>query len=389
LRPERKGADFVDRLVLGRLDRYVLAQLLRVFGFFSLVLVAVYWVNRAALLFGHLIRDGQPVRVFVELTALGLPFLIQAVLPVSSFVAAVYVALGLIRSSEITVMQAAGLSPWRLLQPVLVFGLAVTGFQLVLTNLLVPQSQHQLAIRQGEIARDLTASLLQPGTFMHPAEGLTVFIAEITPEGALRGLHVADRRESSVNVDYSARMALLVPERTGPKLVMIDGFAQIVTSQPGQPPQLSVARFSDFTLDLAVFEAAEARARGLHEVPTGELWRAGPELSAETGASPTRLRHERITRLLDPAMAAGAAILGYALLLGGGFTRLGLWRPVIGGVIVMALTQGVGNAISAQSMRHDWAIWATPLPLFLVVGVGLSALALSVRRRRPARGAAR
>ncbi|MEO6300594.1 MAG: LPS export ABC transporter permease LptF, partial [Paracoccaceae bacterium] len=42
-----------------RFDRYLLSQLLTMFGFFALVLVGVYWINRAVGLFDQLIGDGQ------------------------------------------------------------------------------------------------------------------------------------------------------------------------------------------------------------------------------------------------------------------------------------------------------------------------------------------
>ena len=32
---------------MGRYDRYILSQLVVMFGFFSLVLISVYWVNEA------------------------------------------------------------------------------------------------------------------------------------------------------------------------------------------------------------------------------------------------------------------------------------------------------------------------------------------------------
>ena len=87
-----------------RLDRYILAQLLWVFGFFSLVLVSVYWVNKAVSLFDRLISDGQPMSVFLEFTALSLPMLIRTVLPISAFVATLQVTLGLLRNSEVAVV---------------------------------------------------------------------------------------------------------------------------------------------------------------------------------------------------------------------------------------------------------------------------------------------
>ena len=61
---------------MARIDRYLLQQLLSVFGFFGLVLVLVYWVNRAVVLFDQLIADGQSTAVFFELTVLSLPKII-------------------------------------------------------------------------------------------------------------------------------------------------------------------------------------------------------------------------------------------------------------------------------------------------------------------------
>ncbi|MGI9390181.1 MAG: LPS export ABC transporter permease LptF, partial [Boseongicola sp.] len=50
---------------MGKFDKYLLAQLLWLFGFFALVLVLVYWVNRAVILFDQLIANGQSAAVFV------------------------------------------------------------------------------------------------------------------------------------------------------------------------------------------------------------------------------------------------------------------------------------------------------------------------------------
>ncbi|MCU0903725.1 MAG: LptF/LptG family permease, partial [Tabrizicola sp.] len=58
---------------VSRFDRYLLSQFLALFGFFALVLVAVYWVNRAVGLFDQLIGDGQSALVFLEFSILTLP----------------------------------------------------------------------------------------------------------------------------------------------------------------------------------------------------------------------------------------------------------------------------------------------------------------------------
>ena len=146
----------------------MLSQLLVMFGFFALVLVALFWINRAVVLFDRLIGDGQSALVFLEFTALGLPKLIVTVLPIATFAASVYVTNRMSGESELTVLQAAGSGPWRLARPVFVFGFCVGLMMTALSHFLVPMAQGQLHQREAESPPNLTAQLLTEGTFLHP-----------------------------------------------------------------------------------------------------------------------------------------------------------------------------------------------------------------------------
>jgi len=363
-----------------RLDRYILAQLLWVFGFFSLVLVSVYWVNRAVRLFDQLISDGQPISVFLEFTALSLPILIRTVLPISAFVAATYVTLGLMRSSEITVLQAAGISPLRLARPVVVFGLIVSAFLIVLMHFLIPEARNQLSRRQAEVAQNLTASLLQDGVFQHPAEGITFFITQITPEGAMRGIYLSDARNQLQRIDYTARTALIVPEASGPKLVMIDGQAQIRDTRTGR---LSVTGFGDFTYDLSSLAGPAGRGRSVQELPSSALMNPTPDLLEETRATEAQFRFELASRFVDGFSAVAAALIGFASLMAGGFSRLGFWKEIVLAVALMAAVQTLSNAVAGTAMRSVSLAWLGAVPLVLAVGAALALIGWAMRTRRP------
>ncbi len=362
-----------------RLDRYILAQLLWVFGFFSLVLVSVYWVNKAVRLFDQLISDGQPMTVFLEFTALSLPLLIRTVLPISAFVAATYVTLTLLRNSEIAVAQAAGISPMRLARPVLVFGLIVAAFLVVLMNFIVPEARAELTRRQAEVARNITASLLQDGVFQHPAEGITFFISEITPDGTMRGIYLSDARSQLQRIDYTARTALIVPEASGPKLVMIDGQAQIRDQRSGR---LSVTGFDDFTYDLSAFVGPAGRGRSVQELPTLVLAAPTPALMAETRASAAQFRFELVSRFVDAFAAVAAALIGFAALIAGGFSRLGFWREVLLAVVLMSVVQILSNALAGPAMHSVALAWLGAVPLALAVAAALGLIGWASHRRR-------
>ena len=115
-------------------DRYLLSQLLTLFGFFSLVLVAVYWINRALLLFDRLIQNGHSAAVFLEFSALALPNVIRVVLPIAAFAAAVYATNRMRGDSELVVIQASGISPLRGARAVAGFGVIAGAVTMILTQ---------------------------------------------------------------------------------------------------------------------------------------------------------------------------------------------------------------------------------------------------------------
>ncbi|SEM77050.1 lipopolysaccharide export system permease protein [Gemmobacter aquatilis] len=372
---------------MSRFDRYLLSHLLALFGFFSLVLVAIYWVNRAVSLFDELIGDGQSALVFLEFSMLTLPNVIRLVLPISAFAATVYGINRLTADSELVVMQATGFSPFRLARPVLYFGLCVALMMIVLMNVLVPASRAALATRSAEIAENVTARYLSDGEFLHPAEGITLFIRRITDQGELHDLFLADDRKPEARRTYTAARALLVRGDAGPKLIMFDGMVQALDGSA----RLAVTRFDDFTYDLgALLGETVLPGRSVDELSTPELFSATPALIAETGKSRATFLAEAHARIAVPFLGLASALLGFAALLVGSFSRFGLWRQIVGAVLLLILVQLISTAASgaAQRVNHGWALaYVAPLAGLALAG-GLLWLAQRPRRlrRTPADG---
>ncbi len=366
---------------MSRFDRYLMSQLLSLFGFFALVLVAVYWVNRAVGLFDQLIGDGQSALVFLEFSILTLPNAIRLVLPIAAFAATVYVVNRLMQESELVVMQATGFSAFRLARPVLYFGLCVMVMHAVLSNILVPASQRILGERSAEISQNVTARFLTAGKFMHPSKRITLYIREITPTGELLDLFLADERAEGSRSVHTARKAFLVRGDVAPKLVMVDGSTQSLSRKDGR---LAVTRFSDFTLDLAGLVQVNGAAQiGLNALPTPVLLEASPEAQELTGASRAQFLEEAHTRLAGPLMSVAAPLIGFAALMLGSFSRFGLWRQVGLSVLLligmqMVWTWGGSTAIASPTA---WpAVYLGPI-LGVAVAVGLLWLAQRPRRR--------
>ncbi|MFM7655478.1 MAG: LPS export ABC transporter permease LptF [Paracoccaceae bacterium] len=367
-----------------RFDRYLLTQLLAVFGFFALVLVLVYWVNRAVGLFDQLIGDGQTALVFLEFSVLTLPNVIRVVLPIAAFAAAVFVANRLMQDSELVVMQATGFSAFRLARPVVIFGLIVAGALLVLSHVLVPASREAIILRYAEIGQNVSSRFLTDGQFTHPAPGLTLYVRELAPSGELLDLFLTDARDPGRTTTYSAQKALFARTDSGPKLLMVNGLVQQIDDETRR---LSLTRFADFTYDLAgLIPEVSPGKRNIDAMSTVELLAASPEDLAETGATRAAFLYDGHNRFAQPFLAVGAAMIGFAALLMGSFSRFGLWRQVVVAIVLLVMVQAVSSVATRMGLRSErgW-IWAYAAPLFgITLGVGL--LWWSQRPRRVGTG---
>lgn len=369
---------------VSRIDRYLLVQLLSVFAFFTLVLVSVYWVNRAARLFDALIGDGQSFWVFLELSVLTLPNVIRVVLPLSAFAAAVYVAIRLTRDNEMVVLQGTGLSYLRMLRPVVIFGLLVALMLAALMHVLMPLSRAQLAERQVQIAENIAARLLRAGEFLEPADGIVVFLREVTPEGKLIDIFLADSRAPGVRVEYNAATALLVPGPQGPVLVMFDGVALI---HQGATNRLTTIAFDDLSYDVGALIGPAGRGSDARELPTGFLREADAELLSEMGLTLAEARFELASRNAQPLLSVVTSLIGFAAVFLGQFSRLGAWRQVLGAIVALVLIQLVGNAAAGMALRDAARAGLAFVPVGLGVLVVAAMLAWASLPRKGRQGA--
>ncbi len=356
---------------MSRFDRYILSQLLTLFGFFALILVSVYWVNRAVVLFDQLIASGQNVSVFLELSALTLPNVIRLVLPLSAFAATIYVTNRLSSESELTVMQATGFSPWRLARPVAVFG-TIAGVMLsALTHFLVPASLAELTVRQKEITENVTARLLTDGSFLHPADGVTFYIREITPDGVLRDVFLADRRASARATAYTATEAYLVQDETGPKLVMVNGLAQLYV--PGTN-QLMTTNFADFSYDISAMIDPQSETKlSVKHLPTWQIVPGLSDVALELDDTLGRVTQELHARFAEPVTCIVFSLIGFAMLIFGGFSRFGVWRQILSAFVILVFLESLKNVVSDPVRQNAdmWPLIYLPSALGLLIALAL------------------
>lgn len=371
------------------IDRYIYTQLLTLFVFFSLVLVSVYWVNRAVGLFDQLITGGQSAQVFFEFTTLALPTVIAAVLPVSALIATIYGINRLSADSELVIGQTSGLSPWALARPIVLFSLTVFLITSVFLHLLKPAAVARLADRSTVIAKDITSQLLQAGQFIHPGGGVTVYVREITERGELKGLLLDDRRTGTSSTLYVAESAVLVETEDAPRLIMFNGAAQTLEINKQNLTNLA---FDDFTYDLTALTPDVDRDSSLEELSTARLFEASHGATIGPVAGLTATRYNLHIRFADPLFTAALPLLALGVMMIGGFSRFGLWRQIVCVVIVTICAHMLSGYVKSALLQdaEKWAWLYLPAMIPFLVGIGALAWASGTQQRgmRPRQGLA-
>ena len=192
------------------------------------------------------------------------------------------------------------------------------------------------------------------GQFIEPASGITVYIREISPAGELRDLFLSDLRDPETEVTYTASKAFLVRNDDTAQLVMVDGLAQTLRRDTGR---LFTTSFDDFAYNISdLIGTAQPDGRTSRELMTWELLAPDAALEAETGKSAAQLIAEGHDRFGQSLLATVGALLGFATLMVGGFSRFGVWRQIVAAVFLIIVIKAL-ETVGLNAARTNPRLW--------------------------------
>ncbi|MEQ8354127.1 MAG: LPS export ABC transporter permease LptF [Kiloniellaceae bacterium] len=361
------------------ITRYILAQLVMATIFVTLALTFAIWLTQSLRLIDYIVNRGLPASTFLTFVGLLLPSFLGVVLPVATFVAALFVYHKLTMDSEMVVMRAAGLSQMQLARPAIILGVMVTLVVYAISLYLLPVSFRNFKDLQNTFRSDLSTVLLQEGVFTALTDEITVYVRQRSADGELRGILVHDNREPGKPVTMMAERGALVPSEAGPRVVMENGNRQEVEPGTGR---FSLLYFDRYTVELSDFgEAAKVRWREPKERFLGELLFPGSDRRDQ------RYRQELIAeghqRLVSPLYTLVFVLIGMAALLAGEFNRRGQAKRVLAAIACVAALEGVSLALQDFATRSMAAVPMMYAAVALAVG-----LSLFVLLHRPGRRAA-
>ena len=255
--------------LITRLDRYIFRQL--AFALIAVTggLTALVWLIQSLRFVELVVNHGLSLVVFVELTGLLIPSFVAVILPITTFVVVQFVYQRLAGDREITVMRAAGLSPFALSRPALALAVLAVVCGYALTLWIVPASLTSFRQFQWEIRNRMAAFLLQEGVFTQVSDDLTVYVRSRDPDGTLRGILVDDGRDKTAHATILAESGRLTEGPNGPRVLLVSGSRQEIDHQTGR---LNVLTFGQNEIDLTDNQGtANERLRDMTEMSLGEL----------------------------------------------------------------------------------------------------------------------
>lgn len=336
------------------ISRYILRQLFEATVFITIVLACTIWLTQSLRFVELIINRGLSLGAFLYLTSLLLPSFLIIILPVALACAVLYVYNKLIIDSELVVLRSAGLNQWRLAEPALIMGVAVSIVCYSLSLYFLPASFRQFKDLESSIRNDYSAVFLREGMFNTVSEGFTVYIRARNSSGELLGILVHDSRVPNRPVTMMAERGAILATEDGPRVLLVEGNRQEVERQTGK---LSLLYFDRYTVDLSqLTKSNENRWREPPERFLHELFY--PDLSDSNNQHYQKnLRAEGHQRLVAPLYPIVYALIAVAAMLSGQFDRRGQTRRIAIAVGIVAIAQTAQIGLSNLSVKLPPAIF--------------------------------
>lgn len=357
------------------IDRYLMREILPPFlmalGVFTFLMAVRPMLEQAQTLFAKGVA--LPTIGFMLLTLM--PQAFGVTIPMA-FITGVLMALGRLSGDrESVAFLACGVSPLRLLRPVLMLAAVAGALNMYLLVKLVPDANQRFREVTYQLIRQLGENDIRPGVFFEGFPGKVIRIQENRPGGGWTGVMLADTSQPGRPAITMAAQGFLDVDQDR-RLVSIVLPGESVRYVPGENGEYDTSRATDlrFNIDPAsVFGTGDMMpSRGRAELSIADLRRVEAEKIA-AGVSPHPEVMHRHQMFSFPVACLVFALIGVAIGLHtrkegklGGFT-LGL------GVIL--LYYGVMSLFESMTKGGDFpAAWARWMPNIVVALIGILAL---------------
>ena len=297
------------------IDRYVIREIIPPFLLALLVFTFILIIPFIIDLAEDMIAKGVPAGTILNLAGTLLPQALALTIPMALLIG-LLVGLGRLSADrEFVVMMACGISPYRLLHPILVFSVICWGLTSWVMLKSMPDSNQRFREISTELAMSRAEGEVRPRVFFEDFPNIVLYVQEVPNNGqGWRNVLAADTSNPSAPVIFLARSGRMIVDRQARTIEMVLEEGTRHSTKLEDPSAYEVLRFERTILSLnpeSVFPRT-GPARGERELRVEELQARAIELQVQ-GISPHRPIMEIHKKFSVPMACFVFAILGLAL----------------------------------------------------------------------------
>jgi lipopolysaccharide export system permease protein len=353
---------------MGSIDNYIFRTTLASFAVVLVSLTGVIWITQALRGIDLMTSQGQTILTFLGITSLVIPALVLIIAPIALMIAISHTLNKLATDSEIIVMNAAGLSPFRLFRPFVYATCVVALMVAFIAAYLAPDGMRRIKLWDADITADVLTNILQPGRFAQLDQNLTVRIRERRPGGLLAGVFIDDRRDPKERVSIVADHGTVMKNESGSFLILEDGNLERLEADKRDPAMVAFGRYA---FDMSKFSNHDqAVALGIRERYLWELLYPDPD-DPIYKQLPGQFRAELHDRFMSPIYPFAFAALTFAFLGTPRTTRQSRNFSIGGSILAVFGLRMIGFACSVMAVKSAFAPLIQYLMLFAAIGAGI------------------
>lgn len=364
-----------------RLERYLFRNLLVATLYSTAGLTVTIWLTQSLRLIEIVVEAGAPLRLFLWLLLLTVPTFLGIVLPIALVGAVLFTYNRLTMDSELVVMHAAGVGPFRLARPALVMAAGVMGIVFVLNVWLTPAAHRELVRLEYAVKNNYSQLFLREGVFNELGDRLSVYVRNRDRDGDLHGVLIHDARVPGKAVTIMGERAVMVPGEAGARFVVYSGNRQELDQTSGR---LSELFFDRYAVDIKVLSNASSdRWPDARERTTAELFNPSTE-TTQVDRVMRQMRAELHHRLSSPLFSLAFALVALSALLSGEFNRRGQTLRVAMAILGVVVLQAASLGLTSLATRLGAFIpLMYILPILVLLPTGWVLAQGRMRRQRP------
>ena len=302
-------------------DRYIFRQMLRTSFAVMLTLVGIMWLFQTIRILELVINRGAPMTDFLLMSVAVIPLWLTIAMPISVFVAVMWVFHRALVDRELLVAQASGRSAIQLARAPIALGVLVTTFLVINSVLLLPLSFSVYKEIQFKLRNTIPTVMLQDNVFIDIVDGMTMLIGRKYKDGHAENVFIHDEKTDGVIVTMTARAGRFIEKDGKPAVILNDGQR---------------------------FELAQDKQAGATLMFDTHTVSISPRDRKQSTRMPIEMNEDRISNLLNPDASPYPAYVNQRVAEG----HYRIVSPFLAFALVMVASTGV---LYGQIRRSTWA----------------------------------